>query len=40
VPVIWAIIILIGILGIVFNAVFGVLEHRALAWQRGSRSAA
>lgn len=40
VPVIWAIIIVIGILGIVFNAVFGVLEHRILAWQRGSRSAA
>jgi ABC-type nitrate/sulfonate/bicarbonate transport system permease component len=40
VPVIWAIIILIGILGVVFNAVFSVAEHRALAWQRGVRSSA
>jgi ABC-type nitrate/sulfonate/bicarbonate transport system permease component len=38
VPVIWAVIILLGLLGIVFNAVFSALEHRILAWQRGARS--
>jgi ABC-type nitrate/sulfonate/bicarbonate transport system permease component len=37
VPVMWAVIILLGILGVVFNAVFGVLEHHILAWQRGTR---
>jgi ABC-type nitrate/sulfonate/bicarbonate transport system permease component len=40
VPVIWAVIILLGLLGIVFNAAFGVLEHRVLAWQHGARSTA
>lgn len=40
VPVIWAVIILIGLLGIAFNAVLSVLEHHILAWQRGVRSTA
>ena len=40
VPVIWAVILLLGLLGIVFNAVFSVLEHRILAWQHGIRSTA
>lgn len=40
VPVIWAVIILIGILGIVFNAVLSVVERRVLAWQHGIRSTA
>ena len=40
VPVIWAVIILIGLLGIVFNAALSVLEHRILAWQHGVRSTA
>jgi ABC-type nitrate/sulfonate/bicarbonate transport system permease component len=40
VPVIWAVIILLGLLGIIFNALFGVLEHRILAWQHGVRSTA
>lgn len=40
VPVIWSVILLLGLLGIVFNAVFGVLEHRILAWQQGIRSTA
>jgi ABC-type nitrate/sulfonate/bicarbonate transport system permease component len=40
IPVMWAVIILLGLLGVVLNAVFGVLEHRTLAWQRGSARAA
>jgi ABC-type nitrate/sulfonate/bicarbonate transport system permease component len=38
VSVIWAIILLLGLLGVVFNAVFSVVEHRVLAWQHGVRS--
>jgi ABC-type nitrate/sulfonate/bicarbonate transport system permease component len=40
IPVMWAVIILLGLLGVVLNAVFGLLEHRTLAWQRGSQRAA
>jgi ABC-type nitrate/sulfonate/bicarbonate transport system permease component len=40
VPVIWAVIILIGLLGIAFNAVLSLVEHRVLAWQQGVRSTA
>jgi ABC-type nitrate/sulfonate/bicarbonate transport system permease component len=40
VPVMWAVIILLGLLGVILNAGFGLLEHRTLAWQRGSRPAA
>jgi ABC-type nitrate/sulfonate/bicarbonate transport system permease component len=32
----WAIIVLLGLLGIVLNTAFALLEHRMLAWQRGS----
>jgi len=34
----WAIILLLGLLGIVLNALLSLLEHRVLAWQRGSRA--
>jgi ABC-type nitrate/sulfonate/bicarbonate transport system permease component len=37
VSVIWAIIVLLGLLGVLLNLAFGVLEHRLLTWQRGSR---
>jgi ABC-type nitrate/sulfonate/bicarbonate transport system permease component len=40
VSVMWAVIILLGLLGVVLNAVFGLLEHRTLAWQRGTRPTA
>ncbi|MGH3251029.1 MAG: ABC transporter permease [Trebonia sp.] len=40
VPVIWAVILLLGLLGVVFNAAFSLLEHRVLAWQHGVRSTA
>jgi ABC-type nitrate/sulfonate/bicarbonate transport system permease component len=40
IPVMWAVIILLGLLGVVLNAVFGLLERHALAWQRGSGRAA
>ena len=40
VPVIWAVILLLGLLGIVFNTVFSLLERRVLAWQHGVRAAA
>jgi ABC-type nitrate/sulfonate/bicarbonate transport system permease component len=40
VPVIWAVILLLGLLGIVFNALFTVLERRVLAWQHGVRATA
>ncbi len=31
----WDIIVLLGLLGIVLNGVFALVEHRVLAWQRG-----
>ena len=37
VPSLWAIIGLLGLLGIVLNAAFGLAERRILAWQHGSR---
>jgi ABC-type nitrate/sulfonate/bicarbonate transport system permease component len=40
IPVMWAVIILLGLLGVVLNALLGLLEHHALAWQRGSQPAA
>jgi ABC-type nitrate/sulfonate/bicarbonate transport system permease component len=40
VPVIWAVILLLGLLGIVFNALFSLLERRILAWQHGVRATA
>lgn len=36
VPTMWAIIVLLGLLGIVLNALFGLGERRVLAWQHGS----
>jgi ABC-type nitrate/sulfonate/bicarbonate transport system permease component len=36
----WSGIILLGILGYVFNAVFSVIERRMLAWHRGARAGA
>ena len=40
IPEMWSGIILLGILGYVFNAVFLMLERRALAWHRGARAGA
>ena len=40
VAVMWAVITLLGLLGLLLNAAFSVLEHRVLAWQRGMRPAA
>jgi ABC-type nitrate/sulfonate/bicarbonate transport system permease component len=40
IPEMWSGIILLGILGYVFNAVFLTLERRSLAWYRGSRAGA
>jgi ABC-type nitrate/sulfonate/bicarbonate transport system permease component len=38
IPQMWAIILLLGLLGIVLNALLGLAEHRVLAWQRGARA--
>ena len=40
IPEMWSGIILLGLLGYAFNAVFLMLERRALAWHRGARAAA
>jgi ABC-type nitrate/sulfonate/bicarbonate transport system permease component len=40
IPEMWSGIILLGLLGYVFNAVFLLLERRALAWHRGARAGA
>lgn len=34
--VVWGVLVLLGVLGVVLNAIFAVAERRALAWQRGS----
>lgn len=39
VPTMWDIIVLLGLLGIVLNGVFALVERRVLAWQHGSASA-
>ena len=39
IPEMWSGIILLGILGYLFNAVFLLLERRTLAWHRGARAA-
>jgi ABC-type nitrate/sulfonate/bicarbonate transport system permease component len=39
VSVMWAAIVLLGLLGVLLNAAFGLVEHRVLAWQRGARPA-
>ena len=36
IPTVWAVIVLLGLLGIVLNALLAVGERHALAWQRGS----
>jgi ABC-type nitrate/sulfonate/bicarbonate transport system permease component len=38
IPEMWSGIILLGLLGYVFNAAFLVLERRMLAWHRGARA--
>jgi ABC-type nitrate/sulfonate/bicarbonate transport system permease component len=38
IPEMWSGIILLGILGYLFNAIFLLLERRALAWHRGARA--
>ena len=40
VPEMWAIIVLLGLLGVALNLVFGVVEHRVLACQQGSQQTA
>ncbi|MFG2005438.1 ABC transporter permease [Spirillospora sp. NPDC048911] len=37
VPQMWASIVLLGVLGLVLNAIFLVIERRMLAWHRGSQ---
>jgi ABC-type nitrate/sulfonate/bicarbonate transport system permease component len=39
IPEMWSGIILLGILGYAFNAVFLLVERRVLAWHRGARAA-
>jgi ABC-type nitrate/sulfonate/bicarbonate transport system permease component len=39
IPEMWSGIILLGILGYLFNAVFLLVERRVLAWHRGARAA-
>lgn len=36
IPLMWSVILLLGLLGIVLNAVFSLVEHRVLAWQHDS----
>jgi ABC-type nitrate/sulfonate/bicarbonate transport system permease component len=38
IPEMWSGIILLGLLGYLFNAVFLLVERRALAWHRGARA--
>jgi ABC-type nitrate/sulfonate/bicarbonate transport system permease component len=40
IPEMWSGILLLGILGYVLNAIFGLLERRALRWHRGARASA
>ena len=35
----WAVIVLLGLLGVVLNAIFGLLERELVSWQRGSARA-
>lgn len=39
VPGMWGIIVLLGLLGMVLNGAFSLLEQRVLAWERGARAA-
>ena len=36
-PDMWAGIVLLGLLGYLLNALFGLVERRLLAWHRGAR---
>jgi len=38
IPTMWAVIVLLGLLGIVLNALFGLAEHAVLARQKGPSS--
>ena len=38
IPEMWSGILLLGILGYVFNLVFMIIERRVLAWHRGARA--
>jgi ABC-type nitrate/sulfonate/bicarbonate transport system permease component len=38
IPEMWSGIILLGLLGYLFNAVFLLVERRTLAWHRGARA--
>jgi ABC-type nitrate/sulfonate/bicarbonate transport system permease component len=40
IPLMWSVILLLGLLGIVLNAAFSLVEHRVLAWQPDSSKAA
>ena len=40
VPAMWAVLVLLGILGVVLNAAFLLVERRVLAWHSGSRQTA
>ena len=39
VPGMWGVIVLLGLLGLLLNAAFSLLEHRVLAWRHATRSA-
>ena len=40
IPEMWSGIFLLGIMGYVLNAGFGVIEKRVLRWHRGARASA
>jgi ABC-type nitrate/sulfonate/bicarbonate transport system permease component len=40
IPLMWSVILILGLLGIVLNAVFSLVEHRVLAWQHDSHEGA
>jgi ABC-type nitrate/sulfonate/bicarbonate transport system permease component len=40
VPGMWSVIVFLGLLGLLLNAAFSLLEHRVLAWQRTAGPAA
>ena len=39
IPLMWQVILLLGLLGIALNLLFALLERRVLAWQRAPRAA-
>jgi ABC-type nitrate/sulfonate/bicarbonate transport system permease component len=38
-PTIWSVIVLLGILGYLFNTILLAVERRVLSWHRGARKA-